>query len=281
MAEYHIKTMTREQLDLALDWAAAEGWNPGAYDADPFYAADPEGFFMGFLNDEPVSCISAVRYGQGFGFIGFFMVNPEYRGNGYGFEIGQRALKHLGGRLIGIDGVVAQQENYKKAGFTLVYRNIRYEGISGGEPWKHPHITPLSSIPIEDINACDSRFFPGERKRFLKSWISRLGSTALGIRRDGNLAGYGVLRPCRSGYKIGPLFAPDAESAAVLFEALSGHTEKGALIYLDVPEINPEAIALAKEHHMKVVFETARMYNRKPPHLPVNEIFGITTFELG
>ncbi|HLA33082.1 MAG TPA: GNAT family N-acetyltransferase, partial [Pseudomonas sp.] len=31
--------MTRAEVDLAIDWAAAEGWNPGLHDADCFYAA--------------------------------------------------------------------------------------------------------------------------------------------------------------------------------------------------------------------------------------------------
>ena len=281
MQDYHIKTMTRKQLDLAMDWAADEGWNPGLHDADPFYAADPEGFFMGFLSDEPVSAISAVRYGIGFGFIGFFMVKPEHRGKGYGFEIGQKALRHLEGRLIGIDGVVMQQENYKKAGFTLVYRNIRYQGVGSGKPPDHPEIVPLSGIPLGEIYACDRRFFPEERESFVKSWISRPHTIALGIRRKGSLSGYGVLRHCRSGYKIGPLFAPDASSAETLLLSLLGHTQEGSPVYLDVPEINLSAVALAEKNRMKVVFETARMYNRKPPRLPVNEIFGITTFELG
>jgi len=280
-SDYHMEAMTREQVDLAVDWAAAEGWNPGLHDADAFYAADPEGFFMGFLNHEPVSCISAVRYGKGFGFIGFFMVRPKHRGKGYGFRIGQRALAHLEGRLIGIDGVVAQQENYQKAGFTLVYRNIRYEGIGSGNPANHPDILPLSEISFEDVSNCDRRFFPEERDAFLKSWISRPQTVAFGIRRKGGLAGYGVLRPCRSGHKIGPLFAPDARSAEILLLALLGHAPKGSPVYLDVPEINPAAVALAEDHHMKMVFETARMYNRTPPALPLNEIFGITTFELG
>jgi Acetyltransferase (GNAT) domain/Acetyltransferase (GNAT) family len=201
---------------------------------------------MGFLNDEPVSSISAVRYGKGFGFIGFFMVKPEHRGHGYGFKIGQQALRHLEGRLIGIDGVVAQQENYKKAGFTLVYRNIRYEGVASGEPMTNPEIVSLSSVPLKEIHACDRRFFPGEREVFVKSWISRPHIIALGIGRNGNLAGYGVLRPCRSGYKIGPLFAPDAVSAKALFKSLLGHAETGAPVFLDVPENNSRAVALAE-----------------------------------
>ena len=177
--------------------------------------------------------------------------------------------------------MVAQQENYKKAGFTLVYRNIRYQGVGSGKSVTHPEIVPLSTLPPGEIVACDRQFFPEERDAFVENWISRPGTVALGIRVKNNLAGYGVLRPCRSGYKIGPLFAPDKDAAKALLETLSGHAEKGAPIYLDVPEINPEAIALAEEHPMKVVFETARMYNRKPPDLPIHKIFGITTFELG
>jgi GNAT superfamily N-acetyltransferase len=279
--DYHIKTITRDRLDLALEWAAEEGWNPGIHDADPFFAADPEGFFMGFLNGEPISCVSAVRYGETFGFAGFFMVTHEHRGKVYGFEIGQRALAHLEGRLIGLDGVVAQQANYQKAGFALVHRNIRYEGVGTGEPESHPEVVSLQEIPFEKISACDAGFFPERRDAFLESWISRPQTVALGIRRKGNLAGYGVLRPCRSGYKIGPLFAPDAGSADSLLRSLLGQVRKGSPVFLDVPEINPSAVALAEAHGMKTVFETARMYNGQPPHLPLNEIFGITTFELG
>ena len=273
--------MTRQQLDLALDWAASEGWNPGLHDADAFYAADPEGFFMGFLDGEPVACISAVRYGNTFGFIGFFMVKPGYRGRNYGFQIGQRALAHLEGRLMGLDGVVAQQENYRKAGFNPAYRNIRYQGEGNGRRIRLPEIVDLSTLPFEEIDACDRGFFPDERSAFLKIWLTRPGTRALGIKRDGHLKGYGVVRPCRSGYKIGPLFAPDFNSAEALFQTLSGSVERGASLYLDVPESNPFAVALAQNNRMNLVFETARMYNRKPPSLPMNEIFGVTTFELG
>ena len=183
--------------------------------------------------------------------------------------------------MIGIDGVVAQQENYRKAGFALVHRNIRYEGVGSGEPVTLPEVVPLSEISFAEISAHDRRFFPERRDVFLKSCISRPKTVALGIGRKGNLAGYGVLRPCRSGYKIGPLFAPDAGSAETLLISFLGHARKGSSVFLDVPEINPSAVALAESHGMKIVFETARMYNHKPPDLPLNKIFGITTFELG
>jgi len=56
-----IRTMTRDELPLALDWAAQEGWNPGLHDAAPFAAADPGGFLMGTIDGVPVAIVSAVQ----------------------------------------------------------------------------------------------------------------------------------------------------------------------------------------------------------------------------
>ena len=126
---YTIRIATRREVDIALDWAAEEGWNPGLHDADCYYSADPNGFLIGFLGDEPIATISAIKYGNSFGFIGFYIVKPAYRGKGYGIRIWNAALKHLEGRNIGLDGVVAQQEDYKRSGFQLAYRNLRYQGI--------------------------------------------------------------------------------------------------------------------------------------------------------
>lgn len=113
-----------------IAWAASEGWNPGLQDANCFYLADPDGFWIGLINKEPISVLSAVKYGNNFAFLGFYIVKPEYRGQGYGFQLWNTALKSLKNRNIGLDGVVAQQENYQKSGFKLAHRNIRYQGKS-------------------------------------------------------------------------------------------------------------------------------------------------------
>ncbi|NTW99639.1 MAG: GNAT family N-acetyltransferase, partial [Geobacteraceae bacterium] len=51
--------------------------------------------------------------------------------------------------------------------------------------------------------------------------------------------------------------------------------------FLDIPEVNPQAVELVQRHNMKVVFETARMYRGMSPELPLGNIYGVTTFELG
>ena len=276
-----IRVATRQEFDLPLEWAAAQGWNPGWHDADCFHAADPDGFLIGWLGDEPIATISVVRYGETFGFLGFYMVKPKYRGKGYGLQIWNAGIDRLARRNIGLDGVLDQQENYRKSGFSLAYRNIRYQGRNSSQLLVDSRVVPLSTIAFDALSAYDRQLFPALRTKFLTCWIKQAQSTALGILNKQNLVGYAVIRACRSGYKIGPLFADSAELAERLFMALQAYVPAGSEIFMDIPEVNASALDLVKRHHMSAIFETARMYTGTLPEIPVNRIFGVTTFELG
>ncbi|PLC48023.1 GNAT family N-acetyltransferase [Pollutimonas subterranea] len=278
--------MRRPELDLLLDWAAGEGWNPGLRDADAFFAADPEGFLIALRGDTPVAAISVVRYDDNYSFLGFYIVPPAYRGRGYGYQIWQAAMAAMGQRTIGLDGVPEQQENYRRSGFQFAHRNIRYEGQWHPAQWQNSvpgwaDIVPLSAVPFAMIASYDRAFFPTSRDVFLRYWIKQPGTVALGLAANDGLSGCGIIRACRHGWKIGPLFADTAEGAQALFRALAATVTDSAPIYLDVPQCNPGAIALVENHGMKPVFETARMYTREPPDLSWLRTYGITTFELG
>jgi len=281
MQNYTIRTMVRNEIDLAIDWAAKEGWNPGLHDADCYFAADPKGFLIGLLSGRPIASISVIKYDEGFGFLGFYIVAPEFRGQGYGILIWNAGLEYLGGRNIGLDGVVEQQEKYRKSGFKLAYKNVRYQGTGGGDFPEEAGIVNLSSLPLETVFAYDRPFFPAERRKFLQSWIRQPGGCALGVFHAGKLSGYGVMRPCRTGYKIGPLYADTPSMAEALFLGLKSKVNSNDAIFLDVPEVNSAAVKLAERYAMKVSFETARMYNRGIPDLPVKKTFGVCSFEVG
>jgi ribosomal protein S18 acetylase RimI-like enzyme len=273
-----VRRMTEADLALALEWAAAEGWNPGLHDAHCFYAADSQGFFVGERDGVPIGCVSAVRYGSGFGFLGLYIVKAEHRGQGFGLELWRAALDHLGGRVIGLDGVVAQQENYRKSGFRLAFRNIRQRGRGGGVA--PPGLTDLAAVPIAEILRYDETAFPAPRAEFLKSWIGQPQAVALGVVDGRRLKGYGVLRACREGFKIGPLFADDREAAERILAGLLARAP-GAPVFLDTPEANPAALALARRFRMTPRFETARMYKNGSPEMRLDRCFGVTSFELG
>ena len=89
-----------------------------------------------------------------------------------------------------------------------------------------------------------------------------------------------MVRRCREGCKIGPLFADDAVAASALFTHLAGFAAGGPL-FLDAPENNPAAIEFVHQNRMVEVFGCARMYLGPFPVLAHERVFGITTFELG
>jgi hypothetical protein len=78
-------------------------------------------------------------------------------------------------------------------------------------------------VSFAQLAAYDRRHFFAPRETFLRRWIGQAESVALGFVDSGRLKGYGVLRKCRVGYKIGPLFADEPEIAEALFGALSNH----------------------------------------------------------
>jgi GNAT superfamily N-acetyltransferase len=268
------------EVELFADWAAAEGWNPGRSDAAVFHATDPGGFLLGRLEGEPIASVSLVRYGPDYGFLGFYIVRPEFRGRGFGLRIWEAAIDLGGGRTVGLDGVVAQQANYERSGFALSRRHVRHEGLAGGSPASGGEVVPLADVPFAAVSAYDDAIFPAPREGFLRSWFGMPGAAAFAVLAGNRLAGYGLVRPCRSGSKIGPLFADDPEIAETLFAALRAAAAPGPL-FIDVPDTNPDAVALAAGHGFHPVFETARMYLGQPPTEPVERIFGVTTLELG
>jgi len=280
----NIRNMRRDELDVLVDWAAAEGWNPGLSDAGIFWATDPDAFIAAEVSGELIGGGSIVSYGGLYGFMGFFIVHPDHRGKGYGATLWHERLRRLQGRLqdsaaIGMDGVFDMQHWYAKGGFKFAHRDLRFEGLarSAGDA---AGLRPLTEVPFGLLEAYDQAHFPAPRPAFLERWICIPGGHALGAMNNGRLTGYGVLRPCRTGYKFGPLFADDAATALRLFHAL-GSAVPGEPVFLDVPENNPAALELARSEGMQEVFGCARMYFGPEPDLPGDEIFGVTTFELG
>jgi GNAT superfamily N-acetyltransferase len=280
MQELRIRTMRPDEIAVAVDWAAAEGWNPGLADAACFASVDPGGFLIGEIDGAPAAMISCVNYDARFSFLGFYIVRPDQRGRGYGLRMWNAATAHAGGRVIGLDGVVAQRDNYKKSGFNFAYANIRYGGNPVAPNAPRVGVVPLADVPLATVAADDATVFPAARPAFLRAWIGAPGHTGRALVRDGQLVAWGVIRPCPKGRKVGPLIADDRAAAEIVLAALLAETSGGE-IFLDVPSVNRDAAALAEALGLAPVFETARMYTGPIRPLRLDRLFGVSTFELG
>ncbi len=277
---FQIRRMRADEIQVAIDWAEREGWNPGIHDAETFFRADPSGFFIGEYEGQAVAVGCAVVYDAHFAFCGLYIVHPDYRGRGFGLQLTRERLRYVDNRNAGIDGVVENIPIYERIGYRLAYNNMRFYGIASGNNLDQHGIILLSQLPFEQIEAYDRECFPAPRSAFLEAWINQPDALAIGYIEGGELKGYGVRRKCCKGHKIGPLFADDFKIAEHLFMVLQQGIE-GDVLFLDITDINPAARRLVEKHRMEQVFSTGRMYLRGQPDIADQKIFGITTFELG
>ena len=276
-----IRTAREEEVPVFIEWARREGWNPGLHDGECHYAVDPAGWYIAEVDGEIVGTLAVSNYDSRFSFGGFFVIREDMRSKKIGWTLSGAAIRHAGGRNLGIDGVYAMQEKYSsRMGFRFAYRNIRWRGVADGE--KQQGLCSAKDVPFSSLLAYDTLHFPAERRRFLDRWIRMPGTWSSACMERGILRGYGVIRSCFEGYKIGPIFADTAEIGERIMEDLTGREEvRGEPFFIDTPEPNREAVRMAKDRGMEEVFGTARMYTREIPPLPVERVFGVTTFEMG
>ncbi|MFE2556992.1 GNAT family N-acetyltransferase [Streptomyces sp. NPDC059352] len=274
---------TPQDWALVRSWAAEEGWNPGLSDVPAFFAQDPGGFFLGRVDGEPVSAISVVNYSDAYAFLGFYLVRPGLRGLGHGLATWRAALAHAGDRSVGLDGVPAQQDNYRRSGFTTAYRTARFVGEVPAPDRPPAGVVPVERVDPAAVAAYDNACHHADRPRFLSAWLTTPGHRALARIVDGRPTGYGVVRPAQDEARVGPLFADTPADAAALLDALAVEARGfGAeRIAVDMPETNPAAARLAEERGLVPTFETARMYTGPVRPVARERVFGVTTLELG
>jgi hypothetical protein len=207
-------------------------------------------------------------------------VRPAHRGTGLGLALWEHALGSVPADVVvGLDGVVAQQDSYQRSGFVLAHRNARWGGTPTWVPDRTSAVRDLHADDLPLVTAYDAAVFPAAREAFLTVWLTGDRRT-VGHVEDGRLRGYGTIRPCRDGWKVGPLAADTPAIATSLMGALVAPVAPGP-VFVDVPEPHAAAVALATRMGLAPAFETARMYRGPAPDLPLDRVFGITTLELG
>ncbi len=285
----NIDDLQFEKLDLngvktLATWAQQEGWNTGIYDADVYFATDPDGFYGFHYNDELIAGGSIVSYNGNFGFMGFFIVKPPYRTHGIGRKLWYHRRDKLLSRLhkdaaIGMDGVVDMQPFYREGGFEIAFRDVRYER-KGSSFEIDKNISPIEKEDFENILAYDQQCFGFSRPQFLKPWLQLPLTKTFKYVENDQLKGFAIIRKATTGYKVCPLFADNPTIAEALYQACLNAINDESL-FLDIPMSNEAAKALVKKYEATYIFECARMYYGTPPTVALDKIFGITTFELG
>lgn len=283
-----IRTADADQMLFLQEWALREGWGAGRGDVETFYAADPEGFLIAWHGDRPVGSISAVRYDDSYSFVGYYIVDPALRGRGIGHALFDAALERVGPAASGLDGVQEQVSTYASLGYAPAHLTTRYVGsaaiLSAALAARAMLVGYVAPGDVEGIIEYDALHAPARRESFVRAWLAP-GSprTSYVIGRGHDIHGCATVRPMiGGGSRIGPLFA-DTEQAALGLLAACAVTAMswGEEIAIDIPAPNTAATAIAESLGMAPRFACTRMYRGEVRPLPLEQIWGSTSFELG
>ncbi len=227
-AGFSIGQMRHDEVSILEGWAADESWNPGRADLGIAWQTDP-GAFIALRQDGALAGGGTIfSYDGRFGFMGLFIVRHDLRGRGLGTALWHHRLDRLRERLepgapIGMDGVFPLVPFYAKGGFVLAYRDLRFDGIAAGEA--DLDAVSLDEVGFDAIDGYDRRYVPAPRSAFLRRWVVQPGGQFAALCEEGAVVGYGVVRPCRSGYRIAPVFADRADLAARIVSHLMSCVE--------------------------------------------------------
>lgn len=243
MRKLRIQEMKEDELAMVMSWAEDEGWNPGKYDYQSYYALDKRNLLLMFLNEEPIGSISIVKYSSQFAFIGLFIVKKKYRNQGYGTKLWEAAMELLEQySSVALYAVPKQVRRYQKSGFSAQYFNSRWNLNASKAEDVSTFITNQQDPQViyNKMLEYDCKLWGGQRSLFLDKVLTQEQSYAFVTfnQTTGKVNGYGVIRPCIKGYRIGPLYAHDLEDAKILARVLMAQVPNESKVIFDIPEKN-------------------------------------------
>jgi len=283
-----IRQMQEDELGMVMGWADEEGWNPGKYDYKAYYAIDKKGFLLLLLDNRPVGAISLVRYSHSFAFIGLFIVRPEFRKQGYGKQLWDVAMNRLAkSTSIGLYAVPQQVDRYKNSGFQNGHKNNRWNMAASFSKDMHYLMINQKNIvkPYKKLVDYDKSLWGSSRKRFFDLLLMQTHVHAF-VRFNelsGNVNGYGVIRPCSKGYRIGPLYADSLESAKELTESLLSKIPCESQVIFDIPTKNYFSNLFAEYFVLERIedIDTQAMFKGEIHNQNEDKCYGVCSLEIG
>ncbi|CAM4401477.1 MAG: hypothetical protein LEGION0398_MBIBDBAK_00247 [Legionellaceae bacterium] len=291
----NINHMTNEDMIKALSWAKEEGWNPGKYDSDAYLSADPKGCFILKKDKLAIGSITAINYSSEFSFIGLFIIDPDFRNQGYGKMLWEHATNYLKNcKSIGLYAVSEMVPRYKLSGFNVSFKNLRWSGFIKSEKKTHEKIITSANLItdntkdyIEKIAAYENSIFKVNRKNYLNNLIKLPGTHAIlslnNNSEEKEINGFIIIRPCvNKSYRIGPLYANSNEIAQKLVNEAINKIGTNQTIFMDSPESNEFTKKIASNLGLKHIDnnDTIAMYKGIIPEINNNNVYAVSSLEL-
>jgi GNAT superfamily N-acetyltransferase len=252
--------MTPDDIPAGLALCRASGWNQIARDWELFLALEPDGATVAVRDGRVIGTVTTIHFASCFGWIAMVLVDPAERGRGVGRVLLLDGLATLDDVVARLDATPAGEVLYRKLGFEFEYGLKRFQR----EPAPFTadadgRVAPLSGDDWPDVLAIDSLVFGADRSRLL-TWLADGAPEYAWVSRTADgLEGFALGRHGHTFEHIGPIIAPDAETARLLVgRCLAARDDRPFVV--DAPDHHPPWQAWLRDAGFAVQRPFARMY---------------------
>lgn len=198
-----------------------------------------------------MSSAAIIPYDTFLASIGMVIVHKNFRGMGLGKEATKKCIESVSKETVIM--LIATEEGkplYEKMGFNtvdFVHKYICDHYIANTKPLNNSEIIieEFSEVDIDELLKLDEDAFGDKRSRFLMARIKQCEKCMVVKDNNGLIVGYGLSISGPINLILGPIVAPDYQTAIVLIDKLSSkHQGK---LRIDVPSGNNEFMMLLEK----------------------------------
>lgn len=191
--------------------------------------------YVAVEGDAVVGTALCWKQGEKTGTLGVIIVSPDQQGKGIGRKLMNLVLEELGDRCTQLIATRAGQPLYESLGFKAIGTIHQHQGtMASVAPVTLPNGASVRLAEVNDVAGIFELANRGTgmaRDEILKQLLPMAECAVL--ERHGELAGFAVMRRFGRGHVVGPLVAPDSESAKALIAHWSD-AYAGSYVRLDV-----------------------------------------------
>ncbi len=264
--------MTKADIPAGMRLKEIAGWNQTSADWKRFLEASPQGCFVAEHEGRVCGTATTISFENRFAWIGMILVDPEYRNQGIGTKLLERAIEYLHDlriTAIKLDATPQGKPLYEKLQFVPEYEMERWTlRRSPSEMAKRSGFgsrEPLSQELLESIFEADKESFGADRSFLLKSLHSDAPEFTTGIWNARGIAGYALGRRGSFADHLGPWMARSITAAASLLETFLARSPREVVV-VDCLKSNTVAGELLLSLGFSYSRPLTRMYRGRNDH---------------
>jgi len=232
-----LRTMTKADIPAGMRLKEIAGWNQTAADWKRFLEASPQGCFAAEHDGKICGTATTISFENRFAWIGMILVDPEYRSQGIGTKLLEKAIEYLDDLRISaikLDATPQGKPLYEKLQFVPEYEierwTLRRSPAQMAKRSEFDAEEPLSPELLASIFEGDKESFGADRSFLLKSLHADAPEFTTGIWNARVMEGYALGRRGSFADHLGPWMARNTVAACNLLETFLARSSREAVV---------------------------------------------------